>query len=105
MGCHIVDRWLRGFEFFEFENFQLLQPPHTLPIVTMSTLDKNLVFTQRILEKMEVTLSVSLLEKEAAFAVAERMVALLACFCSFLFFFVADLLVLVFSRIIAQLGL
>jgi hypothetical protein len=42
---------------------------------------------------MEATLSVSLLEKEAAFSVAERMVALLVHCCTFLFFFVADLLV------------
>jgi hypothetical protein len=52
----------------------------TLPIITMSALDKNLTFTQHVLEKMEATLSVGLLEKEAAFAVAERMVALLVCY-------------------------
>jgi hypothetical protein len=45
----------------------------------MSADDKHLAFTQRVLEKMEVTLSVGLLEREAAFAVAERMVASLVC--------------------------
>jgi hypothetical protein len=45
----------------------------------MSALDKNLALTQRVLEKMQATLSIGLLEKEAAFAVAERMVASLVC--------------------------
>jgi hypothetical protein len=45
----------------------------------MSALDKNLTFTQHVLEKMEATLSVGLLEKEAAFAVVEQMMALLVC--------------------------
>jgi hypothetical protein len=49
-----------------------------------------------MLEKMEPTLSVSLLEKEVAFAVAERMVASLVCLLFFSRFFVADLVVLVF---------
>jgi hypothetical protein len=61
----------------------------------MSADDKHLAFTQHILEKMEATLSVGLLEKEAAFAVAERMVALLVCLMFFSCFFV-DLVVLVF---------
>jgi hypothetical protein len=62
----------------------------------MSTVEKHLDFTQRVLEKMEATLSVSLLEREAAFAVAERMVALLVCLVFFSCFFVADLVVPVF---------
>jgi hypothetical protein len=69
---------------------------NTSPIVTMSALDKNLAFTQRVLDKMKATLSVGLLEKEAAFAVAERMVASLLCCFTFLFFFIADLLGSVF---------
>jgi hypothetical protein len=72
----------------------------------MSTLNKNLSFTQRVLEKMEATLSVGLLEKEAAFAVAEQMVASLVCY---FYFFSSSLLltcwVQCFSRIVAWLGL
>jgi hypothetical protein len=62
----------------------------------MSAVDKHLAFTQCVLKKMEATLSVGLLEKEAAFAVAERMVASLVCLVFFSCFFVADLVVLVF---------
>jgi hypothetical protein len=80
MGCHIVDRWLRGFEFLSLKISIYFNHHNTSPIVTMFALDKDLTFTQRVLEKMEATLSVGLLEKEAAFAVAERMVALLVCY-------------------------
>jgi hypothetical protein len=52
----------------------------------MSADDKHLAFTQRVLERMEATLSVGLLEREAAFAVAERMVASLVCLFVFLLF-------------------
>jgi hypothetical protein len=62
----------------------------------MSADDKHLAFTQRVLEKMEATLSVGLLEREAAFAVAERMVALLVCLLFFSCWFVADFIILVF---------
>jgi hypothetical protein len=62
----------------------------------MSADDKHLAFTQRVVEKMEATLSVGLLEKEAAFAVGERMVALLVCLLFFSCFFVADLVIPVF---------
>jgi hypothetical protein len=62
----------------------------------MSVVDKHLTFTQCILKKMEATLSVSLLEKEATFAVAERMVASLVCLMFFSCFFLADLVVPVF---------
>jgi hypothetical protein len=62
----------------------------------MSADDKHLAFTQRILKKMEATLSVGLLEKEAAFAVAERMVASLVCLLFFSCCFVADLVILAF---------
>jgi hypothetical protein len=72
----------------------------------MSALDKNLAFTQHILEKMEATLSVSLLEKEATSAVAERMVASLVCY---FYCFSSSLLltcwVWCFSRIVTWLGL
>jgi hypothetical protein len=50
----------------------------------MSADNKHLAFTQHALEKMEVTLSVGLLEREAAFAVAEGMVASLVCLLFFL---------------------
>jgi hypothetical protein len=62
---------LRGFEFLSLKISIYFNHHDTLPIVTMSALDKNLAFTQHVLEKKEVTLSVGLLEKEAAFAVAE----------------------------------
>jgi hypothetical protein len=62
----------------------------------MSADDKHLAFTQCVLEKMEATLSVSLLEREAAFAVAERMVASLVCPLFFSCCFVADFVILVF---------
>jgi hypothetical protein len=80
MGCHIVDWQLRGFEFLSLKFSIYFNHHGTSPIVTMSALDKNLAFTQHVLEKMEATLSVGLLEKEAAFTVAERMVALLVCY-------------------------
>jgi hypothetical protein len=96
MGCHIVDQRLRGFEFLSLKIYIYFNHHNTSPIVTMSALDKNLVFTQRVLEKMEATLSVALLEKQATFAVAEQMVALLVCCFTFLFFFIADLLGSVF---------
>jgi hypothetical protein len=62
----------------------------------MSADNKHLTFTQRVLEKMEATLSVGLLEREAAFAVAERMVASLVCLLLFSCWFVADFVILVF---------
>jgi hypothetical protein len=51
----------------------------TSTTTTKHICQQHLAFTQRILEKMEATLSVGLLEREAAFAVAERMVASLVC--------------------------
>jgi hypothetical protein len=97
MGCHIVNRWLSGFEFLSL-SFSLFQ--HQLPqqnaSANMSVDNKHLAFTQRVLEKMEATLSVGLLEREAAFAVAERMVASLVCLLFFSCCFVADLVTLVF---------
>jgi hypothetical protein len=92
----VLNAHFRGVEFLSLKFSNYFNHHNTLPIVTMSALNKNLAFTQCILEKMEATLSVGLLEKEAAFAVAEQMVALLVCRFTFLFFFVADLLVLVF---------
>jgi hypothetical protein len=62
----------------------------------MSADDKHLAFTQRVLEKMEATLSVGLLEREATFAVAERMVGSLLCLLFFSCYFVADFMILVF---------
>jgi hypothetical protein len=62
----------------------------------MSAIDKHLAFTQRVLKKMEPTLSVGLLEKEVAFVVAERVVASQVCLLFFSRFFVADVVVLVF---------
>jgi hypothetical protein len=62
----------------------------------MSADDKHLTFTQHVLKKMEATLSVGLLEREAAFAVAERMVASLVCLLFFSCCFVANLVTLVF---------
>jgi hypothetical protein len=62
----------------------------------MSADDKHLAFTQRVLKKMEATLSVGLLEREADFAVAERMVASLVCPMFFSCCFVADFVVPVF---------
>jgi hypothetical protein len=52
---------------FEFEIFNhfLINHYNTLLIITMSALNKNLVFTQCVLEKMEATLSIGLLEREA----------------------------------------
>jgi hypothetical protein len=91
--CRLAAQGVRVFE-LKFSNY--FNHHNTSPIVTMSTLNNNLAFTQYVLEKMEATLSIGLLEKEATFAVAERMVAFLVCCFTFLFFFVADLLVLVF---------
>jgi hypothetical protein len=97
MGCHIVDRRLRGFEFLSL-TFSLVQ--HQLPqqntSADMSADNKHLAFTHHVLEKMEATLSVGLLEREAAFAVAERMVASLVCLLFFSCYFVADFVILVF---------
>jgi hypothetical protein len=97
MGCHIVDWRLRGFEFLSL-TFSLLQ--HQLPqqnsSADMSADNKHLAFSQRVLEKMDATLSVGFLEREAAFAVAERMVASLVCLLFFSCCFVADLVTLVF---------
>jgi hypothetical protein len=93
MGCHIVDWRLRGFEFFTTSTSTTTTKRVS---ADMSADDKHLAFTQHVLEKMEATLSVGLLEREAAFAVAERMVALLVCLVFFSCFFVADLVVPVF---------
>jgi hypothetical protein len=95
MGCHVVDWRLRGFEFLSFSLLQHQLPQQNVS-ANMSADDKHLAFTQRVLEKMEVTLSVGLLEREAAFAVAERMVALLVCLLFFSCWFVADFVILVF---------
>jgi hypothetical protein len=71
----------------------------------MSADNKHLAFTQRVFEQMEATLSVGLLEREAAFAVAERMVALLVClFCFSLVGLLLTLYFWSFSITVARLG-
>jgi hypothetical protein len=70
----------------------------------MSAVDKHLAFTQCMLEKIEATLSVGLLEKEAAFAVAERMVASLVCYHFSLLSLLLTWWFWSFSRIITWLG-
>jgi hypothetical protein len=92
--CRSVAQGVRVFEFDFFTTSTSTTTQNTS--ANMSADNKHLAFTQRVLEKMEATLSVGLLEREAAFAVAERMVALLVCLLFFSCCFVADLVTPVF---------